>query len=212
MKKIGVFDSGLGGLSVVNAIKEALPECEVIFVNDVDHLPYGSKTPDELETLARPHIDYLRDQGCDVIVVACNTLSTTVIPEMKAGYSIPIVALVPMVKPACSITKSGKVAVFATPTTLSSKRYAELKDEFGKGIEFLEPYCGDWAKMIETDTLDKQKVHSAVEDVCGGGADVIVLGCTHFHWIEKIIVEKAAGRATIIQPEQAIVSRVKSLL
>jgi len=212
VKKIGVFDSGVGGLSVVNAIKTALPNCEVIFINDVVNLPYGSKTPEELKVLAKPHIDYLQDQKCDVIVIACNTLSTTVILEMKSDYHVPIVAMVPMVKPACAMTKTRKVAVFATPTTLASKRYTELKTEFGEGIEFLEPFCGDWAKMIETNTLNTDKVHATVGKVCEQGADVIVLGCTHYHWIEEIIVHEAAGRALVIQPEQAIVERVRSIL
>ncbi len=212
MSKIGVFDSGLGGLSVVNALRSTFNQDEVIFINDVDHLPYGTKTEAELERLARPHIEYLVDQGCDVIVIACNTLSTTVIPDIKDDFAVPIVALVPMVKPACLSTKNKTVAVLATPVTLKSRRYTELKAEFGQGIEFIEPDCSTWATMIESDKVDRTEVSTTIRDICDQGADVIVLGCTHYHWIEDIIRQETAGRAQVIQPEQAIVDRVRTLL
>jgi glutamate racemase len=117
-----------------------------------------------------------------------------------------------MVKPACAMTKSKIVAVCATPTTLTSKRYAELKTEFGEGVQFIEPYCGDWAQMIESNTVDQQKVTSTINDVCIQGADVIVLGCTHYHWIGDTIKVATEGRAVVIQPEDAIVERVKNVL
>jgi glutamate racemase len=207
--KVGVFDSGIGGLSIANAIRRDIIGVEVIFINDVDNLPYGSKSPDELRALVRPHLDYLRDQLCDVIVVACNTLSTTVIPEMEALYDMPLISVIPMIKPASQLTVTKTVAVCATPTTLASPVYSNLKSLYGEGINFTEPYCGDWAKMIETDTLDRSKVEQIIDNVCNIGADVIVLGCTHYHWIEEIIKDAAKGRAKVIQPELAVVARVK---
>lgn len=210
--KIGVFDSGVGGKSVADVLAIGLPEHEVLFINDVDHLPYGNKTPEELKRLVRPHLQYLVDQGCSIIVVACNTVSCTVLPEIKSEYPVEVVGIVPMVKPASLLTKSRTIAVCATPTTLASKRYAELKQEFAEGIRVIEPDCSDWALMIETNQLDQQKVRATIDAVCDAGADVIVLGCTHYHWIEDIIHTMSHGRAEVIQPESAIVERVRSLL
>lgn len=210
--KIGVFDSGIGGKSVAEALSNGLPNAEVMFINDIDHLPYGNKSPDELMSLVRPRLQYLVDEKCNVIVVACNTVSCTILPDIKSDYPIEIVGIVPMLKPAAKLTTSGTIAVCATPTTLASKRYAELKKEFVPHCTVLEPDCSDWALMIETNTIDQQKILNTINEVCERGADVIVLGCTHYHWIEKIIKDCAAVRAVVIQPESAIVARVKQVL
>lgn len=212
MSKIGVFDSGVGGKSVADAIQAALPDSEVLFINDPDNLPYGNKSPEQLRELAKPHLDYLVNQDCDLIVVACNTVSCTVLPAMKDNYEIPIVGMVPMVKTASAMTIVGTIAVCATPTTLASKRYNELKEEFAKDIRVIEPDCSDWALMIESNMVDQAKIKATIDDVCDKGADVIVLGCTHYHWIEDIIKKDAEGRARVIQPEPAIVAHVKELL
>src|SRR5690606_23026739 len=94
-------------------------------------------------------------------------------------------------------TKNGVIAVCATPTTLASRRYSWLKETYAKGIEVLEPDCSEWATMIENDTVDRDKVHELIDNVCGQGADVIVLGCTHYHWIEEIVKDETRGRAIV---------------
>lgn len=210
--KIGVFDSGVGGLSVANAIHEALPEHEVVLREDKDHVPYGTRQPDEILGFVTPIFQELVDQGCQVIVVACNTVSTTLIGELRERFSIPLIAVEPMVKPAADATSSKIVAVCATPTTLASARYAELKATYASGIKVLEPDCSDWAYMIENKTVDRQKIADRINEVLDAGADVIVLGCTHYHWIEEEIRELAAGRAQVIQPEQAIIKQLNAVL
>jgi glutamate racemase len=104
------------------------------------------------------------------------------------------------------------IAVCATPATLKSERYQWLKDEFAKGVTVIEPDCSDWAKMIEDNDIDRQQVHDRIDQACQAGADVIVLGCTHYHWIEDIIQREAAGRATVIQPEAAVAEQLKRTL
>lgn len=210
--KIGVFDSGVGGLSVANAIHEALPEHEVVLREDKDHVPYGTRQPDEILGFVTPIFQELVDQGCQVIVVACNTVSTTLIGELRERFSIPLIAVEPMVKPAADATSSKIVAVCATPTTLASARYAELKATYASGIKVLEPDCSDWAYMIENKTVDRQKIADRINEVLDAGADVIVLGCTHYHWIEEEIRELAASRAQVIQPEQAIIKQLNAVL
>lgn len=210
--KIGVFDSGIGGLSVVQAIEQALPEYEIIFKNDHEHVPYGTRAPEEILGFVTPIFQDLLDEGCEVIVVACNTVSTTLMPVLKAKFSVPFVALVPMVKPAAEQTKSGVIAVCATPTTLASPRYRELKEEFASRVMVLEPDCSDWAQMIEHNEVDDKKIEERIGAVLDENADVIVLGCTHYHWIEDRIQELAEGRATVIQPEKAIVKQLATVI
>ncbi len=211
-RKIGVFDSGVGGLSVVQAIQKALPESEVIYKDDKQHVPYGNRDIEEIHGFVLPILKSLVDEGCEVIVVACNTVTTNLIEPLRKEIGVPLVGMEPMVKPAAATTKTGVIAVCATPKTLSSQRYHWLKDEYAQGVKVLEPDCSDWSYMIESNQLDREKVANIVNGVCSQGADQIVLGCTHYHWIEQIIKELAAGRATVIQPEQPVIEQLKRVL
>ena len=210
--KIGVFDSGVGGLSVANTIKKALPEHEVLLREDKKHVPYGTRQPAEILGFVTPIFQSMLDDGCQVIVVACNTVSTTLINELRQRFTIPLIAVEPMIKPAAELTKSGVIAVCATPTTLASPRYAWLKSTYAADITVLEPDCSDWAAMIENQQIDRQKIADHINETLKAGADVIVLACTHYHWIEEEIVSVAAGQAKVIQPEQAIISQLKRVL
>ena len=211
--KIGVFDSGIGGKSVANAIEKALPEADVLFVHDSpEHFPYATKSPDEIYGYVLPIFQNLVDQNCDAVVVACNTVSTTLITRLRGAFSVPFVALEPMVKPAAALTKSGVIAVCATPTTLGSERYAWLKQTYGTACTFLEPDCADWSYLIEHDQMSERRIREAIEPAIEQGADVIVLGCTHYHWIEQEIKAIAKNKAVVIQPETAVVAQVKRVL
>jgi glutamate racemase len=211
--KIGVFDSGIGGLSVAQAIEKALPDHDIIFVNDKKNVPYGTKRPAELLRLVEPILQGLaRQQGCQVIVVACNTVSTTIINDLRQKLSVPLIAVEPMIKPAAEQTKTGVIAVCATPTTLASSRYAELKAAFAKNRKVIEPDCGDWALMIEHNAIEEDKIRARIEEVLAQNADVIVLGCTHYHWIEDLIKGMAAGKAEVIQPEPAIIRQLERII
>ncbi len=211
--KIGVFDSGIGGLSVAKAIEKELPDIEVLFVHDTaDHFPYATKTPDIIYGYILPIFQKLVDEHCDVIVVACNTVSTTLIGRLRGAFSTPLVAMEPMIKPAAALTKSGIIAVCATPTTLASERYAWLKQTYGNACTFLEPDCADWSYLIEHNQMNDKKIRERIAPALAQGADVIVLGCTHYHWIEEEIKSIAAGMAQVIQPETAIVTQVKRVL
>lgn len=211
MIRIGVFDSGMGGKSVANAIAKALPNAQVTFVGDTKNLPYGSKTPEQLYAIVLPILQDLATKN-DVVVVACNTVTTTLIGRLRKVINTPLVAVEPMVKPAASQTKSGIIAVCATPTTLASERYHQLKAEYAQHITVLEPDCSDWTAMIEAKQVDKQHVTERIQSVCQAGADVIVLGCTHYHWIEELINEIADGKAVVIQPETAIIEQLKRVI
>jgi glutamate racemase len=210
--KIGVFDSGVGGLSVAQAIQKALPSREILLREDKDHVPYGTRQPDEILGFVEPIFQAMVDDGCQVIVVACNTVSTTLIDELRQRFTIPLIAVEPMIKPAAELTKSKIIAVCATPATLASPRYAWLKNTYARDIKVLEPDCSDWSSMIEHKRIDQQKIATRINESLAAGADVIVLGCTHYHWIEEEIVTITASKAAVVQPEQAIIKQLKRVL
>jgi len=210
--KIGVFDSGVGAQHVINSIRRELPNLEIIYKDDRRHVPYGNRTVEEIHGFIRPIFQEFVGEGCQVIVVACNTVTTNLITHLRQEYNVPMVGMEPAVKPAAETTKTGVIAVCATPRTLSSQRYAWLKQEYAKGIKVLEPDCSDWALMIENNRVEREKVAKSIEEVISLGADVIVLGCTHYHWIEELIKEIAAGRAQVLQPEQPVIRQLKTVL
>jgi glutamate racemase len=211
--KIGVFDSGIGGLSVARAIEHAMPDTEVRFVHDTsEHFPYATKQPDEIYGFVLPILQKLVDENCDAIVIACNTVSTTLITRLRTAFDVPLVAVEPMVKPAAALTKTGVIAVCATPTTLASERYAWLKQTYGATCTFLEPDCADWSYLIERNQMNEERIARELEPALAADADVVVLGCTHYHWIEEEVKKIVAGRAMVIQPETAIIARLHDLL
>lgn len=210
--KIGVFDSGVGGLSVVKAIQKELPDLQIIYKEDWQNVPYGTRSIDEIYGFVKPIFQEFIDEGCQVIVVACNTVTTNLIEQLRADFSVPMVGMEPAVKPAAERTKTKVIAVCATPRTLASPRYHWLKEKYAKDVKVLEPDCSDWALMIENNSLDREKVAKEIEDSISSGADEIVLGCTHYHWIEEIIKEIAAGRAEVIQPEVPVIKQLKRVL
>jgi len=210
--KIGVFDSGVGGQSVANAINQVLPELEILVREDREHLPYGNKTPEQLLGFVEPIIKDMINDDCQVIVIACNTVTTNIISKLREQVTTPLVAIEPMVKPAAEQTKSGIIAVCATPATLASPRYAELKQNYAQGITVIEPDCSDWTMMVESNQIDRREIANRINDALEAGADIIVLGCTHYHWIEDEIKQIAGNRATVIQPEPAIIEQLKRVL
>lgn len=210
--KIGVFDSGVGGLSMAHAIQKALPDDEVVLREDKQHVPYGNRKPAEILDFVVPIFQDLIGEGCQVIVVACNTVTTTLITDLRLRFTVPLVAIEPMIKPAAALTKTKTIAVCATPTTLASPRYKELKELYTQNVTVLEPDCSDWASMIEAKQLYRHNIEKRINEVLEANADVIVLACTHYHWIENEIVELAQGEATVLQPEQAVIAQLKRVL
>jgi glutamate racemase len=211
MYRVGVFDSGVGGRSVANAIQIALPNVQVTFVNDSKNVPYGTKSPEVLLALVLPILQDLARKS-DVIVIACNTVSTTLIEQLRMAIELPIIPVVPMLEDAVRLSKTTTIAVCATPTTLASEHYNNLKATYANTTTVLEPDCSEWALMIENDQVDRHIIYTQIDEACKMNADVIVLGCTHYHWIEDLIKETANGRATILQPEPSVVAEVKQAL
>ena len=211
--RLGIFDSGIGGEAVASSLRTAFPDADIHIVNDREHLPYGDRTTDDITKLTDAAIQPLLEAQCDVIVIACNSATAAAIDTLRERYPNQLfIGLEPMVKPAASMTRSNKIAICATPATLSSKRYQTLKQRFADSAEILEPDCSNWARMIEDNDVNESQIQQIVESVCAEGADVIVLACTHYHWILEVIEKTAAGRATVLDPSDAIARRVSELL
>jgi glutamate racemase len=211
--KLGVFDSGIGGETLVQFLQRTFPEAEILSVNDHEHIPYGDKTKDEVIRLTDAAIQSLLAAQCDVIVLACNTATANAIETLRGRYPRQkFVGIEPMIKSAAQLTKTHTIAVCATPATLASERYYQLTQKYGTHLEILEPDCSQWAYWIENNQINRSHVEDTINNVCKRGADVIVLGCTHYHWIKDLITEVAAGRAQIIEPSEAIGRRVWQLL
>lgn len=211
--KLGVFDSGIGGKAVAEFLGREFPAAEILRVDDHTNVPYGNKPLETVRELTDAAIQPLLAADCDVIILACNTATAASIDFLRSNYPVqPFIGLEPMVKPASEQTKTGVIAICATPGTLASERYRGLKHRYGTGLTILEPDCSQWARMIESDELDELIIRGAIEDVIAEGADIIVLACTHYHWIRELIERTAAGRAKILDPSSAIARRVKHLL
>lgn len=174
-------------------------------------MPYGDKTPEQVLAFVLP---ILRDlaRKTDIIVIACNSVTTMFIDVLRAELPVPLVGIEPMIKPAVERTKTGIIAVCATPMTLASPRYAWLVQTYAPAVRVLQPECNTWAYMIEHNQVNEIYIKVQIDAVCEAGADVIVLGCTHYHWIQQAIQRMAQDRAVVIQPEEAVVKRVASLL
>ena len=210
--KVGVFDSGIGGLSVAKAIERSIEDVEVVFRNDKANLPYGNKDPKKLIELALPILKQMEQEGCQIIVIACNTISTTVIGEIRENLQTKLITVEPMIEKATELTKTKTITVCATPNTLASQRYQTLLEEHAKHLTVIEPDCSDWAYLIEENTINEQLLREDIEPSLQKGSDVIILGCTHYHWIEEEIKEIVGTRATVLQPEACVVSELKTMI
>lgn len=209
--KLSVFDSGIGGEAIAEALRREFPNADIMAVNDRAHMPYGDKTAEEIQALTDTAIQPLL--GRDVIVIACNSATTAAIDFLRANYpKQKFIGIEPMIKSAAALTKTGIIAVCATPATLKSSRYQELKTKFAQHVSVLEPDCSTWAKMIEDNDVNETLIAREIEQALAQNADVIVLGCTHYHWIKDEIEQLAHSRATVLEPSEAIGRRVKDLL
>ena len=211
--KLGVFDSGIGGEAVAVALQKTFPEAEIITVNDHDNVPYGEKSKNAVIALTDAAIQPLLKAQCDVIILACNTATALAIEQLRREYPHQkFIGIEPMIKTAAAATKTGTIAVCATRATLGSMRYSELMERYGKGLKVIEPDCSQWAYWIEHNQLNHDHVKEIIDNVCNSDADVIVLGCTHYHWIKEDIIALADGRAVVLEPSEAIGRQVTALL
>lgn len=207
--KIGVFDSGKGGEAVARKLKQLIPDAEIISVNDSPNVPYGGRSQQEIITLTSRAIAPLIEARCDTIVIACNTATVNAIQALRKAYPRQLfVGLEPMIKPAAQHTKTGTIAVLATPATLQSNTYGALKQSWAQKCTVIEPDCSAWAERIEKNATETIPLKETITPLIAADVDVIVLACTHYHWLEKDIKKLVGNSVTILEPTDAIKNRI----
>jgi len=209
---IGIFDSGVGGLTILRAVRQALPCENLVYVADAAYVPYGQKTPEQIRDRAMAIGGFLVGQGAKVIVVACNTATAAAIDVLRARLAVPLVGVEPAIKPAMAATRSGVVGVLATPSTLASERYRSLIGRFAAGIRIVAQPCAGLAEHIERGDLDgertEQLLRGFVEPLLAAHADVIVLGCTHYPLVAHIVQRIAGPGVAVIENGTAVAKEV----
>jgi glutamate racemase len=209
---IGIFDSGVGGLTILRAVRQALPREHLVYVADAAFVPYGQKPPEQIRSRAMAIGGFLLGQGAKVIVIACNTATAAAIDVLRARSSVPVVGVEPAIKPAVAATKSGVVGVLATPSTLASTRYLSLIERFAGGVRIVAQPCAGLAEHIERGGLDgehtEQLLRGFVEPLLAERADVIVLGCTHYPLVAHIVQRIAGADVAVIENGTAVAREV----
>ena len=205
---IGVFDSGVGGLSVLREIRRLLPHEDLIYVADSAHVPYGEKSKGFIEARAIAITGFFINQGAKAIVVACNTATSAAVETLRTRFDLPIIAMEPAIKPATEQSRSRIVGVLATSGTLGGERFANLRARHGNGVEIVVQPCPGWVEHVESGDLDSVETEALVRryvtPLLEKGADTLVLGCTHYPFLRELIQRIAGAEITLIDPSPAV--------
>ncbi len=213
---VGIFDSGVGGLSVLREIRRELPHEDLLYVADSGHAPYGDKPPAEIDARADAIVRFLCERGAKAIVVACNTATGVSVDGLRERWPVPIIGIEPAIKPAVAMTASGIVGVLATSQTIASARFARLVGAFGAGAAILPQACPGLAERIEAGDLTgpatQEMVATYVRPLIERGADTLVLGCTHYPFVADAIAAAAGAGVAIIDPSAAVARELRRRL
>ena len=218
---IGIFDSGIGGLSVFREIRKVLPEQSYIYYSDNAHCPYGEKTQEYIIDRAREITRFLISKGAEIIVVACNTATAAAIATLRAEFPVKFIGMEPAIKPAASITRTGVVGVLATAGTLKADKYHSTRERWGDNVQVVEHIGQGFVEIVEAGKTESQEaeeaVETCVEPLLDAGADTIVLGCTHYPFLSDTI-KKVASRLVpereviIIDPAPAVAKHLQDVM
>lgn len=214
---IGVFDSGVGGLSVLKEIHNLLPAVPVIYLADQAHVPYGPRPLEQVRQFSSGITRYLLSQGAHLIVVACNAASAAALQYLRENFpEVPFVGMEPAVKPAAETTHSGVVGVLATPATFQGALYASVVERFAQGVKVMQDTCPGLVAQIEAGDLDSAEtdaiLRKALEPMLENGIDTVVLGCTHYPFVIPQIQRIVGPGVRVIDPAPAVARQVGRLL
>ena len=214
---IGVFDSGVGGLSVLRAIRQFIPGADLLYLADQAHVPYGTRSKSQIQAFSIAITDFLLSQGAGLIVVACNTASAAALHDLRSKFpDVPFVGMEPAVKPAAEMTHTGTVGVLATPTTFEGGMYASLVERFARDVRLLHSTCPGLVEQIEDGDLDTQRTREILEDalepILSAGADTIVMGCTHYPFVIPSIEAISGPGVRVIDPAPAVARQTQRLI
>lgn len=215
-RPVGVYDSGMGGLSVLREIRALLPAEDLVYLADSAYCPYGGRSLDEIRERALAIGRFLVEHDAKAIVVACNTASGASLEALRATLDVPIVGMEPAVKPAASTTRNGRVGVLTTEATLRSERFDRLMASYASGIEVtLQPGYG-FVEAVEAGELDgsatERVVERAVAPLVSAGVDTVVLGCTHYPFLRPVLARLLGPEVEIIDTGAAVARQLRRVL
>jgi glutamate racemase len=210
---IGVFDSGVGGLSVLRHIRDQLPHEDLLYVADSAYAPYGARLSGEVQARSLALAGFLVGRGAKALVVACNTATASAAALLRERYALPIIAMEPAVKPAVQITRSGIIGVLATSGMLKSAQFAALLESYGKGVQIITTAGVGLVECVERGDLDSNEVkallRSYLTPMLEQGADTLVLGCTHYPFLRPMIEQVACGLMSIVDTGAAVARHLR---
>ncbi|KAF1054939.1 MAG: Glutamate racemase [Stenotrophomonas maltophilia] len=214
---VGVFDSGVGGLSVLREIQARLPYESLIYVADGGHVPYGEKSPEYIRERCRIIAEHLLGEGCKALVLACNTATAAAAADLRERYpQLPLLAMEPAVKPAAAATRNGRVGVLATTGTLKSARFAALLDRFASDVSVITQPCPGLVERIEQGDLDgpvtRELLQGFLKPLLAQGCDTVILGCTHYPFLRRILSELLPREVTLIDTGAAVARHLEGSL
>jgi glutamate racemase len=216
-QSIGIFDSGVGGLSVLRAVRKVLPGESLLYLADQAHVPYGPRPLPEIQAFSVAVSRFLLERGAKMIIVACNTASAAALHHLRATFpKIPFVGMEPAVKPAAEQTHSGVVGVLATPATFQGQLYASVVERFAQGVTVLQDTCPGLVAQIERGDLEgpatRHILENALRPMLAQGADTLVMGCTHYPFVIPLIQEIGGTSLRVIDPAPAVAKQAQRVL
>ncbi len=215
-RPIAVFDSGVGGISVLQHIHALMPNEQLLYVADSKYAPYGNKSAEEIRARCFEIADFLITKDVKALVVACNTATAAAIDAMRAKYSLPIFGMEPAVKPAAEASRNGVVGVLATTGTLKSAQFAGLLESYGRNVKVVTQACVGLVECIERGELQAEGTFKLLRQYCqpllDEGADTIVLGCTHYPFVRPLIEQVVGKDIALIDTGAAVAKYVQKRL
>jgi glutamate racemase len=215
VRPVGIFDSGVGGLSVLRFFRELAPHERVIYFADTAYFPYGPRPAAEVRKRSFAVVHRLLSADVKMVIVACNTASAAAVADLREAFPIPFVGMVPGVKPATGVSRTGRVAILATPGTLDGELFARVADEFGRRTHIATVPGNGLADMVERGQANTAISRDALRETLGpeiaAGADTVVLGCTHYHFLADDIRHEFPGVA-IVDTSDAVARRAVQVL
>lgn len=214
---IGIFDSGVGGISVLRAIRQKLMYESIIYVGDQGHIPYGPRPMEQIRNFSEAITTFLLERQAKIIVVACNTASAAALQHLRQQFpDVQFVGMEPAVKPAAEYTRTGKVGVLATPATFQGALYASVVERFANGVELFQDTCPGLVQQIEAGNLTGRKTRQILEDalmpMLEKNIDTVVLGCTHYPFVIPLIQQIVGNHVRVIDPAPAVAKQTERIL
>ena len=214
---IGIFDSGVGGLSVLRAVRALMPEESVLYFGDQGHIPYGPRPMEQIRDFSEAITNFLLERDAKLIIVACNTASAAALKFLRGKFlNMQFVGMEPAVKPAAETTQTGKVGVLATPATFQGVLYASVVERFANGVELFQNTCNGLVQQIEQGNLSGNETRRILEDalrpMLEKDIDTVVLGCTHYPFVIPLVQEIVGEKVRVIDPAPAVAKQAKRLL